>query len=98
MKGVRFNRLAERELQEAIVFYDEESPGLGDRFLDEVETGTAFILSHPEASPRILGTIRRLVLPSFPYSLLYRPLPSGGIRILAVAHQKRQPDYWIGRR
>jgi toxin ParE1/3/4 len=98
MKGLEFHRLAERELREAIVYYDQQSAGLGDRFLDEVELGTVFLLRHPEAAPNIRGAIRRFVLPSFPYYLFYRPLPAGGIRILAVAHQKRQPDYWIGRR
>jgi toxin ParE1/3/4 len=97
MRPTRFNRLAERELSEAIQYYDQQSAGLGQRFLDEVEHALVFIRRHPEAAPRILGSIRRLVLPSFPYNLLYRPLKGGGLRILAVAHQKRHPWYWVGR-
>jgi hypothetical protein len=45
----------------------------------------------------VLNSIRRFVLSQFPYYLLYRPLQGGGLRILAVAHQKRHPRYWIGR-
>jgi hypothetical protein len=66
MKGVRFNRLAERELAEAIQYYEEQSAGLGQRFLDEVEHSVTFILRYPEAAPRVLETVRRLVLPTFP--------------------------------
>ncbi|MFM5997101.1 MAG: F0F1 ATP synthase subunit epsilon [Dolichospermum sp.] len=44
------------------------------------------------------GSIRRLVIPKFPYSLLYRVLEDEQIRILAVAHYKRKPFYWSKRR
>ncbi len=98
MKGIRFNSLAERELAEAIQRYNEESPGLGEGLRDEVEHALVFLQRYPEAAPRILGSIRRLVLQRFPYNLLYRPLKDGGFRILAVAHQKRHPWYWTGRR
>lgn len=94
----RFNRLAERELDEAYQYYEEQSPGLGERLLDEVQHALIFIRRHPEAAPRILGSIRRFVLPLFPYSILYRPLENGDLRILAVGHQKRHPQYWIGRK
>jgi toxin ParE1/3/4 len=98
MKGAQFNRLAERELTEAILYYERQSQGLGERLLEEVELGVAFLRRYPEAAPKIHGSIRRFVLPTFPYYLLYRPLSSMAIRILAVAHQKRQPNYWVGRR
>ena len=98
MRGVQFNRFAERELDEAINYYEEQSQELGERFLEEIELGIAFLRRYPEAAPKVHGSIRRFVLPTFPYYLLYRPLPSATIRILAVAHQRRQPDYWVGRK
>jgi len=98
MKGARFHPLAERELEEAIRHYEGESRGLGLRFLDEVEHSVHFLRQHPEAAPRVLGPARRLVLPRFPYYLIYRPLAAGRLRILAVGHEKRRPGYWIGRR
>jgi plasmid stabilization system protein ParE len=69
----RFNPLAERELDDAFQYYEEHTPGLGERFLDEVEHALIFLRRHPEAAPRVLGSIRRFVLPLFPYSILYRP-------------------------
>ncbi len=46
----------------------------------------------------IRGSVRRLVVSRFPYSILYRRLAGGEIRVLAVAHHKRRPEFWHGRR
>jgi toxin ParE1/3/4 len=99
MTRATFNRTAERELAEAAEHYEAESQGLGLRLLEEVRHAVIMLARHPEAAPAIHGSVRRLVLPKFPYSLMYRPLgKEQGIRILAVAHHKRRPGYWIGRR
>jgi len=98
MRGVRFNPLAERELAEAITYYDEQKAGLGREFLEEIRRAVLFLAKYPEAAPQVRGSIRRFILPRFPYSLLYRTLETGRFRILAVAHQKRRPDYWVGRK
>jgi len=37
--------------------------------------------------------LRRLLLPGFPYSLLYR-LVDTQVQIVAVVHQSRHPDAW----
>ena len=97
MKKATFNRLAERELAEAVLHYERESPGLGRRLFEEVQQALSLLERHPEAAPRFRGNIRRLTLPKFPYSLMYR-LADGRLRILAVAHHKRHPEYWVGRR
>lgn len=97
MKQATFNRLAERELTEAVLYYERESPGLGARLYEEVRRAVALLERFPEAGPRFRGETRRLILPKFPYSLVYR-LTQGRLRILAVAHHKRHPEYWIRRR
>ena len=96
MRKLSFNRLAERELAEAAEYYDEESPGLGERFLEEVRHSTLLLQRYPHAAPKVLGSTRRFVLPLFSYSLLYQVFDDR-IRVLAVAHHKRHPRYWIGR-
>jgi hypothetical protein len=40
--------------------------------------------------------IRRALLPRFPYALVFLELQTE-IRVLAVAHAKRHPDYWLNR-
>ena len=51
MARVSFHRLAERELNDAALYYELESSGLGANFLDEVERYIEAIVKHPEAGP-----------------------------------------------
>ncbi|MEQ1912982.1 MAG: type II toxin-antitoxin system RelE/ParE family toxin [Vicinamibacterales bacterium] len=91
-----FNELAEAELNDAIRYYENEQVGLGAAFLAEVRRCTAAILALPEASPVIRGQIRRRLCDKFPYALLYERR-GDQIRVLAVMHLKRRPNYWVGR-
>jgi plasmid stabilization system protein ParE len=97
MKPAVFHPLAEQELVDAAAYYEEQKTGLGLEYLEEVEHAVAFLMRYPEAGPVVQGSIRRLVLPKFPYSLLYRALADDQIRILAVAHHRRKPQYWANR-
>lgn len=98
MRPVRFHRLAERELEEAAKRYEGERPGLGYEFLDNISQAEDFVCDYPEVAQRILGPIRGLVVPRFPYKIIYRLLQDGSIRILAIAHDSRRPNYWTNRR
>lgn len=93
---VSFHTLAERELNEAALYYESESAGLGAAFLAEAERAGDRILRHPETAPRLQGSIRRIFLNRFPYALLYR-LDGNTVRILAVMNLRRRPTYWVGR-
>jgi plasmid stabilization system protein ParE len=95
--SLRFDAAAERELNEAVDFYELESLGLGDVFLAEVERALAQIAAFPEAAEPLRDGVRRRLLHTFPYALLYS-LRADGVRILAVAHQRRRPFYWEDRR
>jgi toxin ParE1/3/4 len=92
-----FHPLAEQELLDAAFYYEEQRPGLGLEYLEEIEHSVNFLTRYPYVGTTVRGSIRRLVLPRFPYSLLYRVLEDDSIRILAVAHHKRRPQYWISR-
>ena len=94
---MEFHEAAELELNEAADFYDLRDSGLGGAFLDEIERGLDHIAGHPAATPQAFGAVRRRVLARFPYSILYS-IHGDQIRILAVAHQKRRPFYWRGRK
>ena len=94
---VEFHEAAELELNEAADFYDLRDPGLGGAFLDEVERGLDQIVKHPEAAAQAQGAVRKRILARFPYSIFYS-IHEDQVRILAIAHQKRRPFYWRGRR
>lgn len=96
MPRVTFHPLAERELVEAALYYEQESPGLGALFLDEAERCEREIVEYPRAGALLSGEVRRRIFRAFPYAMLYR-VNSDGVRVLAVMNLKRRPFYWTGR-
>lgn len=96
MGSASFHRLADQELNDAALYYELESSGLGVAFLNEVERCLRSISRHPKAAPILSDNIRRRILRGFPYALLYTVKPDG-VRILAVMNLKRRPAYWVGR-
>jgi len=59
MKTVVLHPEAEAELLGAAEFYESRSPGLGLRFLTEVERGLSAVAEAPDRSPRMKGDVRR---------------------------------------
>ena len=101
MKAISLSGEAIEELTEAAIWYETRQPGLAKRFLEEVDHAQYTIQSRPLSFPRLATTsgdleIRRVLLPRFPYALVFIELQTE-TRILAVAHVKRHPDYWLNR-
>jgi toxin ParE1/3/4 len=96
VKKARFTKQARAELLEQVAYYEAEEPGLGVRFLSEVQAAAARAASFPKhGRPAAARTRRRLVV-DFKFSLFYTEVP-GGVLIHAVASQRRAPEYWVGR-
>lgn len=91
--AVRFDPAARHEMLEAADFYDLEQPGLGNEFLDEVESALGVIADHPAASPTGLGETRTHPLSRFPYSVTYW-FDKHQVTVTAIAHHRRRPGYW----
>jgi toxin ParE2 len=94
--NVRLLAPAQTELDEAIIWYSEQAPGLGDGFLVEVLRSIQLIQRFPEGWHSLTPTIRRCRLRRFPYGVVYT-VEAGEILILAIAHQHRKPGYWQAR-
>jgi plasmid stabilization system protein ParE len=54
------------------------------------------IVEFPESAPVIRSEVRGKIISRFPYTLMYR-VEDDIILVLAVAHQKQRPEYWIDR-
>lgn len=101
MKVVRLSPEAIDELVEAAGWYQARRPGLESEFLAEVDRLLPLIGASPAAFPRLLDlpadlVICRALLPRFPYALIFMDLGEH-VRVLAVAHAKRRPGYWLDR-
>ena len=93
-----FHPVARRELEEAIDYYNAEGQGLGSAFREEVQRVLALLTRFPRLGQPVRGSVRRMMLSRFPYCIYYRLLAPDTLRILAVAHNRRRPGYWAGRR
>jgi plasmid stabilization system protein ParE len=89
----RFLSPAQRDLAEAVEYYERASPGLGLEFLDEVERTVSRILLNPEAWTRVGEHHRRCRARRFPYGLLYT-VERDVVIITAVMDLRRNPETW----
>ena len=89
---------ATRELTEAVTWYESKHRGLGAELLDEVARTISHLQANPESGVALSfdQNTRRLLVPRFPYQVVYRVRPHE-IVIVALAHSKRRPGYWTNR-
>jgi plasmid stabilization system protein ParE len=70
---------------------------LGLAFVAEFERVANIVLSNPLLGVVFRDTRRRYIFRRFPYSIIYQ-VTAEELRILAVAHHRRHPGYWAGRK
>jgi toxin ParE1/3/4 len=92
---------ASQELDAAARWYDDQGSGLGHRFLDAVAATMDRLVISPAAGARVPYVpselaARRSPVERFPYHVVYLDTRDA-IRVLAVAHNRRRPGYWLGR-
>ncbi len=92
-----FHPAAEAEHLESVAFYESKQPGLGAAYLAEFENAMKRVCEGPHRYP-IEGQpdLRRIRMNRFPFTIIYRE-KDGIVQVLAVAHQRRRPQYWLGR-
>ena len=95
-KVVEFHIGAALEYDSTFEWYLERSELAAARFIDEIQIALVAIGRNPHRWPLGRRSTRKFILPNFPFSLIYRELPSK-IEIVAIAHGKRRPDYWKDR-
>ncbi len=96
MRSVEFHPEAQDEFIAAAQFYESQTDGLGLNFILTVQRTYERLLEFPATGPPLGRQLRRLLIPKFPYGLLYRVEPER-IYIVAVMHLHRRPDYWRSR-
>ena len=92
-----FHPAAEAEFLESVGYYESRVPGLGAAFIKEFEALAKLIDHAPKGwQVELEPDIRKAPLQRFPLSILYREREAS-VQILAVAHNRRRPLYWLGR-
>jgi toxin ParE1/3/4 len=96
VRRIEFHPEAQDEFISAAQFYERQTEGLGLDFITTVQRTYERLLESPASGPPFGRRLRRLLVPKFPFGLLYRVEPER-IYIIAVMHLHRQPGYWRSR-
>ncbi|MGB5696157.1 MAG: type II toxin-antitoxin system RelE/ParE family toxin [Polyangiales bacterium] len=101
MKSVSFSAEALAEIRSARKWYEGRSPEAAARFVDAIEEAVQRIGEVPRSFVRVPlagsdAELRRARLRTFPYSLVFLERRRS-VTIIAIAHDKRRPLYWLAR-
>ena len=93
--AIRVHPEAQRELREARDYYRDIGVDLAVRLLRENDIALRYVAGFPEAGAPLFEIYRHVVLPHFPYILVYTVIPMT-VNVLAVFHARRDP-VWMRR-
>jgi toxin ParE1/3/4 len=85
---VVYSNDAVRDYIQAIDWYEEQAPGLGDVFRRALLGVEQRIAAFPESAPVVEGEFRSCLIPRFPYQVVYC-IEAEVLRIYAVFHCAR---------
>ena len=93
-----FNPLVQRELWDTLDHYEAVTDVKGEQFYQEFQSCLREILENPKRFPPVPDSgLRKAHLKNFPYSILYE-IQSSKIRVLALRHHSRHPNYGLRRK
>lgn len=81
---------AEREINESILWFEQQSRGLGYRFFNDLSHLMDQISSHPYLFPLKRPPYREAIMNSFPYVIIFE-LQDNTIAIYSVFNTHRDP-------
>ncbi len=96
MFEIRLRPESEQDLADAAAWYEEQRPGLGHEFPDEVEATLSSIAETPLMYPGMHRNTRRAVIHRFPFSVYFHT-DSPSIIVIAIMHGSRNPRRWKNR-
>jgi plasmid stabilization system protein ParE len=93
---VRIHLDAERELRAAFLWYLDRNVLVAEAFQSEVAHAIQIVAEDPNRWPKLTKSLRLYVFPRFPFTMVYRTRTKY-VEVIAIAHQKRKPEYWRSR-
>ena len=96
--AVKKLRAAEADALAAATWYDEQLPGLGSAFLDELEAAVARLNENPELFAIRFSDVRCVRLRRFKDYGVFYLIVGHEVRVIAVHHGARHPRSLRARR
>jgi toxin ParE1/3/4 len=88
---------ADTDAVEAALWYDAQSPGLGSKFMEEVNAAALRLAFNPEIHGVRFADVRRAPVSRFRFYGLYYLIRGAEVWVIAVHHARRHP-HWLQER
>lgn len=83
-------------MDDGIEYYEDQIPGLGEAFYEEVMYFINLIEIFPESWAKVGQRTRKCLLKRFPHFIMYIS-DNEELSITAIGHQHRNPEYFADR-
>lgn len=96
---LRFHPEVQRDIDEALSYYEERSTIAAERFWTALEARLFEISEAPQRFGFLNATrgLRKVSVPNFPYLILFYESATG-VKVTCVKHEKRHPMVGLKRR
>ena len=84
---------AAADIDEAFLWYEGQSPGLGHEFLGAAQALMDTVAQYPLRYPVVRRNTRRALLRRFPYAIYFR-IYDEVVVVVACMHGRRNPRRW----
>ena len=84
---------AEEDMDEATLWHERQSAGLGAELVREVRNALLRVGEHPEGWPELQPGVRRAQVRRFSYGIFYR-VRVDRIEVIGIFHDHRSPRVW----
>ncbi len=96
MNKIKFHPDVAIDIKESFDWYQKQADGLGNDFLNELESAYQAVSELPNTWPKFQNNFRRFLLSKFPFSIIYRA-SNELVYVVAVMYNSRKPKYWLKR-
>jgi plasmid stabilization system protein ParE len=93
MPTLVFTPAAQGEVAEALDWYEQQSPGLGESLIVELNRIAGRIVASPLHFPMVHKDVRRALLRRYPYAIFFR-VAEDEIQVIACFNTRRDPTHW----
>jgi len=93
MYSFKIRALAQKDIQEAVDYYDSIDSGIADRFLKVLFSRFDVIKGNPLMFSIKYREIRLCYLKDFPFGIHFH-INNSEISVIAVLHTSRNPEIW----